>query len=45
VTLRRDDWLAGTIRGVAAIYNCHKYGDEKRAALLAWAERLSSIVG
>jgi hypothetical protein len=36
---------AGTIRGVAAIYNRHEYRAEQCAALLAWGERLRAIVG
>ncbi|CAN1721172.1 Tyr recombinase domain-containing protein [Hyphomicrobium sp. 1Nfss2.1] len=35
---------SGTIKGVAAIYNRHRYLSEKREALEAWARRLSEIV-
>lgn len=31
---------SGVVSGIAAIYNRHQYGDEKRAALEAWCERL-----
>ena len=34
---------SGTIKGVAAVYNKHKYGPEKRAALDAWARRVEEI--
>ncbi|MBP2316960.1 integrase [Azospirillum soli] len=37
--------VQGTIRGVAAVYNRHRYLDERRAALNAWAERTREIVG
>jgi hypothetical protein len=33
-----------TIQGVAAMYNRHEYRAERRAALLAWGERLRAIV-
>src|SRR5262249_42140187 len=36
--------VAGTIRGVAAVYNRYSYFDERRRALDAWAERLKLIV-
>jgi integrase len=36
---------SGMIRGVAAIYNRHEYRAEQCAALLAWGERLRTIVG
>jgi hypothetical protein len=35
---------SGTIRGVAAIYNRHAYLDERRAALVVWAETLARTV-
>lgn len=35
---------AGTIRGVAAIYNRHAYLDERKAALEAWGRRVSALV-
>jgi len=35
---------AGTIRGVAAIYNRYEYRKEARAALEAWEARLRAIV-
>jgi hypothetical protein len=31
--------------GVTAIYNRHRYGDEKRAALDAWAYEIKRIIG
>jgi hypothetical protein len=31
--------------GVTKIYNRYSYGSEKRAALDAWARKLTSIVG
>jgi integrase len=36
---------SGVIRGVARIYNRYKYQKEAREALLAWGERLRTIVG
>ena len=36
---------SGTISGVAAIYNRHRYLDEKRVALEAWGKHLACIVG
>ncbi|HEY0837204.1 MAG TPA: site-specific integrase, partial [Azospirillum sp.] len=36
--------VQGTISGVAAVYNRHKYLEERQAALVAWAERLKVIV-
>jgi integrase len=36
--------LAHTQKGVHAIYDLHRYTDEKRAALLAWERRLLAIV-
>ncbi|WP_243903765.1 tyrosine-type recombinase/integrase [Methylobacterium sp. J-070] len=35
----------GTISGVAAVYNRHSYGPEKRAALEAWAAYVASLSG
>ena len=35
---------AGTIRGVAAVYNRHAYLDERRVALEAWARRVDALV-
>jgi integrase len=35
---------AGTIRGVAAVYNRHAYLDERRVALDAWARRVDALV-
>ena len=35
---------AGTIRGVAAIYNRHAYLDERKGALEAWGRRISALV-
>ena len=34
----------GVIRGVAAIYNRHAYLDERRAALVQWAEHVLRLV-
>ncbi len=34
---------SGVVSGVAAIYNRHKYSDEKRTALEAWCERVRRI--
>lgn len=36
--------VAGSIRGVAAVYNRHGYIEERRAALDAWASQLHQIV-
>jgi len=36
---------SGSIRGVAAVYNRYEYGDEKRAALEAWARFVVDLVG
>jgi integrase len=36
--------VAGTIKGVAAIYNRYQYSDERRAALEAWSRYLESLV-
>ena len=35
---------AGTIRGVAAVYNRHAYLDERRAALHAWSRFVEALV-
>jgi integrase len=35
---------AGTIRGVAAVYNRFEYRDERRAALAAWASFVAGLV-
>jgi integrase len=35
---------AGSTQGVTAIYNRHRYGDEKCAALAAWATYLTGLV-
>jgi hypothetical protein len=35
---------AGTIRGVAAVYNRHAYLDERRTALEDWARRVDVLV-
>jgi integrase len=35
--------VAGTIRGVAAVYNRHSYLEERRSALEAWGRRLTSL--
>ena len=34
----------GTIKGVAAIYNRHPYLEERRAALVLWAETVTGTV-
>ena len=34
---------SGAISGVAAVYNRHDYGDEKRRALEAWADHVAAI--
>ena len=36
---------AGTIRGVAAVYNRYDYRQEQRDALMKWERRLREIVG
>jgi integrase len=36
--------LNHTIRGVHGIYNHHDYFDQKREALLKWADRLQQII-
>jgi integrase len=35
---------SGTIRGVAAVYNRHQYGEERRDALAAWGRSVDAIV-
>jgi integrase len=35
---------SGTIKGVAAVYNRHRYAAEKREALEVWARRISEII-
>jgi integrase len=35
---------SGTIRGVAAVYNRHQYGEERRDALAAWGRSIEAIV-
>jgi integrase len=35
---------SGTIKGVAAVYNRHDYGNERRQALQAWASRVAAII-
>ena len=37
--------VSGQISGVAAVYNRHKYLDEKRAALEAWGAHVAGVVG
>ncbi len=34
-----------TERGVTAVYDCHSYNGEKRAALDAWGTHLQEIAG
>ena len=34
---------SGTIKGVAAVYNRHRYAAEKRHALEAWTDRVAKI--
>jgi integrase len=36
--------VAGTIRGVAAVYNRHAYLDERKAALEAWGNYVETLV-
>jgi hypothetical protein len=36
---------AGTIRGVAAVYNRFEYLDERRAALEAWSRYIEALIG
>ena len=35
---------SGTIRGVAAVYNRFEYQEERRSALAAWANYVTSLV-
>jgi integrase len=35
---------SGTISGMAAVYNRHKYENEKRTALQMWAEHVDAII-
>jgi integrase len=35
----------GSTQGVTAVYNRHRYADEKRAALEAWSRELERIIG
>ena len=35
---------SGTISGVAAIYNRHSYGEEKRRALEAWSNHVAEVI-
>jgi hypothetical protein len=35
---------AGTVRGVAAVYNRFEYQDERRAALAAWASYVTGLL-
>jgi integrase len=35
----------GSTQGITAIYNRHRYGDEKRQALATWARELERIIG
>jgi integrase len=37
--------LGHAVSGISAVYDVHKYEDEKRAALQAWADHLQGIVG
>jgi integrase len=36
--------VSGTIRGVAAVYNRHHYGEERRDALAAWGRAVAAII-
>jgi integrase len=36
---------SGVVSGLAAVYNKHDYGDERRAALEAWARHVAAIAG
>ena len=42
--LEQDAAQAGTIRGVAAVYNRFEYLDERKAALEAWGRLVESLV-
>jgi integrase len=35
----------GSTQGITAIYNRHRYGDEKRQALAAWAREIERVLG
>jgi integrase len=35
----------GSTMGITAVYNRHRYGDEKRAALDAWGREIECIIG
>ena len=35
----------GSTMGITAVYNRHRYGDDKRAALAAWAREVERIIG
>jgi integrase len=35
----------GSTQGITAIYNRHRYGDEKRQALAAWGRELGRVLG
>jgi integrase len=35
----------GSTQGITAVYNRHRYADEKRAALDAWAREIERIIG
>jgi hypothetical protein len=35
----------GNTQGITAIYNHHRYRDEKRQALAAWGRELERIIG
>jgi integrase len=37
--------VAGSRGGIVGVYQRHKYDDEKRAALAAWAERVAALTG
>jgi len=37
--------VAGTIHGVAAVYNRFEYRDERRAASILWGEHHERLVG
>jgi hypothetical protein len=34
---------SGSIKGVAAVYNRYDYAEEKRAALIAWADHVKRL--
>ncbi|MBY5624419.1 tyrosine-type recombinase/integrase [Rhizobium leguminosarum] len=35
---------SGSIKGVAAVYNRYDYAEEKRAALIAWADHVKQVI-